>query len=137
MKTHNLFISHSWNYSDQYYRLVRLLQNRRYFKFKNYSVPRDDPIHEAGTDAKLLQAIRGQMAPCGVVLILAGVYGSYSKWIDKEIDLAEEGFDNGRKPIIAIVPRGSKRISARVKGAADRVVGWNTDSIVDAIRDIA
>ncbi len=136
MKTHNLFISHSWSHSNSYNRLVNLLRNRKYFAFKDYSVPRDDPIHNAPTDAALRRAIQNQMAPCGVVLILAGVYATYSKWIDKEIDLAESGFLL-RKPIVAIRPRRSKRISVRVKQAADRIVGWNKDSIVAAIRELA
>ena len=73
--THNLFISHSWTYAGQYDQLMELLRGRAYFRFKDYSEPRDDPIHNAGTAAGLRQAIRTQMAPCGVVLILAGVYG--------------------------------------------------------------
>ena len=136
VKTHNLFISHSWSYADQYDRLVRLLQARTYFRFRDYSVPRNDPIHNAPTDVKLREAIRNQMAPCGVVLILAGVYASYSKWIDKEIALAENGFGQ-RKPIIAIEPWGSKRTSARVKAAADRTVKWYTESVVGAIRELS
>jgi len=136
VKTHNLFISHSWSYSDQYDGLVRLLKARTYFRFKDYSVPRNDPIHNAGTDARLREAIRNKMAPCGVVLILAGVYASYSKWIDKEITLAESGFGQ-RKPIIAIEPWGSERTSARVKEAADRIVKWNTESVVGAIRELS
>ena len=103
MKTYNLFISHSWRYSDQYDRLVNLLNQRRYFSFRNYSVPPDDPIQGAGGDAQLRRAIRNHMVPCHVVLILAGVYATYSKWIDIEIDLAKEGFTNP-KPIIAIRP---------------------------------
>lgn len=136
MKTHNLFISHSWSHSNSYNGLVNLLRNRKYFAFKDYSVPRDDPIHNAPTDAALRQAIRDQMTPCGVVLILAGVYATYSKWIDKEIDLAESGFLL-RKPIVAIRPRGSKRISVRVRQAADEIIGWNKDRIVAAIRELA
>ena len=135
MRTHNLFISHSWTYADQYDRLVNLLSERSYFEFKNHSVPKDDPIHDAGTDAQLREAIRRQMVPCGVVLILAGVYASYSKWIDIEIELAE-GFQQ-RKSIIAIEPWGSQRTSARVKQAADRIVKWNTESVVKAIRELA
>ena len=92
MKTYNLFISHSWSYADQYQRLVSLLNRRRYFAFKNYSVPLDDPIHRAATDAQLRQAIRNHMAPCHVILIVAGVYATYSKWIDIEIELALSGF---------------------------------------------
>ena len=136
MRTHHLFISHSWNYSDAYDRLVELLRNRSYFRFKNYSVPRNDPIHDAGTDAQLLEAIRRQMALCGVVLILAGVYATYSKWIDKEIRLATGGFDPP-KPIVAIRPWGSMRTSVSVTQAADRIVGWNTESVVGAIRELS
>ena len=76
------------------------------------------------------------MAPVGVVLILAGVYATYSKWINIEIDLAERGF-NQPKPIIAIEPWGSEKTSVRVKQAADRIVKWNTESIVNAIRELA
>ena len=136
MRTHHLFISHSWNYSDAYDRLVDLLRKRGYFSFKNYSVPRNDPIHNAGTDAQLREAIRRKMAPCGVVLILAGVYATYSKWIDKEIRLATRGFARS-KPIIAIKPRGSVRTSVPVTQAADRIVGWYTESVVDAIRKLS
>ena len=135
MKTYNLFISHSWTYSDQYGQLVSLLRNRGYFAFRNYSVPQDDPIHRVGTDARLRQAIRNQMSPCHVVIILAGLYASYSKWIDVEINLATNGFIQ-RKPIIAIRPWGNERISDRVRSAADRIVGWNTESVVSAIREL-
>ena len=135
MRTHNLFISHSWSYSDTYEGLVALLRKRPYFRFKNYSVPRNDPVHDADSDYALRQAIRNKMLPCGVVLVLAGVYATYSKWIDIEIDLAQSGFQNP-KPIIAVEPWGSQRTSRPVKDAADRVVKWNTESIVAAIREL-
>ena len=136
MRTHHLFISHSWAYSDAYEKLVALLNKRRYFSFKDYSVPRDDPIHNAPTVKALRAAIQQQMAPCGTVLILAGVYATYSKWIDEEIALAQSGFQ-APKPIIAIRPWGSARISQPVRLAADRIVGWNKDSIVAAIREVS
>ena len=34
--TYNLFISHSWVYSDAYSKLMELLSNAPYFNFKNY-----------------------------------------------------------------------------------------------------
>lgn len=77
-----------------------------------------------------------KMAPTGAVIILAGVYATYSKWINEEINLAECGFAVC-KSIIAIEPWGSARTSTRVKNAADRVVGWNTESVVKAIRELA
>ena len=135
MRTHNLFISHSWTYGDAYAKLVNLLDKRLYFRYKNYSVPEDDPIHNAGTDHQLYEAIKRQIAPCGVVLILAGVYATYSKWIDKEIYICKTEFKIP-KPIVAIEPWASERTSRLVKDNADVVVGWRTDSIVDAIREL-
>lgn len=136
MRSFNLFISHSWTYGEQYNGLVALLRNRPYFDFRNYSVPKDDPVHDAPNAETLRAAIRMRMSSCGVVLILAGVYATHSKWINEEIVLAQKGFNNP-KPIVAIERWGSKHTSTVVKEAADRVVKWNSNSIVDAIRELA
>jgi len=136
VKTYNLFISHSWAYSNAYDGLVNLLDARKYFSYRNSSVPKDDPLHTIGTDKALYAAIKKKVSSCSVVLILAGVYGSYSKWIDKEIQIAQTEFSVS-KPIIAIKPRGSQRTSTKVTEAADKIVGWNTESIVSAIRELA
>ena len=127
---YNLFISHSWSYSDQYNRLVALLDAAPYFTYKNYSVPKDDPIHNAPYQWQLKEAIRRQMQPASCVISLAGVYSSYSKWINIEIELAK----SMNKKIIAVEPWGSLRTSLTVKNSADEIVGWNTSSIVRAIR---
>lgn len=131
MTTYNLFISHSWTYSDAYDKLVGLLNAKPYFYYKNYSVPKDDPIHNAQSQVELAKRIRQQMQPASCVLILAGVYSTYSKWINIEIELAKS---MGKK-IIAIQPWGAERTSKVVKDNADVIVGWNTDSIVNAIRN--
>lgn len=128
--TYNLFISHSWAYSDAYKRLVALLDAKPYFSYRNYSVPKDDPIHHAEYDYQLKLAIKEQMQPASCVLILAGVYANYSKWINIEIELAQQM----GKTIIAIEPWGAEKTSVKVKNTADKIVKWNTDSIVDAIR---
>ena len=127
---YNLFISHSWTHSDAYEKLIRLLDSEQRFLYRDYSVPKNDPIHNANNDAQLKAAIRNQMQHASCVLILAGVYASYSKWINIEIDLAKEM----NKKIIAIEPWGSERTSLIVKNNADEIVGWNTSSIVRAIR---
>lgn len=135
MRTFNLFISHSWTYGHGYDRLVALLRERSSFAFKDFSVPKDDPIHDAPDADLLREVIRSKMSHCSAVLVLAGVYATHSRWIDEEIRLAK-GFDPPKK-IVAIEPWGSKRTSAPVKHAADRIVKWNTDSIVQAIREVA
>ena len=128
--TYNIFISHSWTYSEQYKGLMRLLDANPYFSYKNYSVPKDNPIHNAPNTYQLKEAIRRQMQPASCIIILAGVYSSYSKWINIEIQLAQE---MGKK-IIAIEPWAANHTSTVVKNAADEVVKWNTSSILRAIR---
>lgn len=132
---YNLFISHSWAYSDSYTKLVSLLDKGHYFKYKNFSVPKIDPIHNANSDKELYDAIKRKVNSCHVVIILAGVYSSYSKWINKEIVIANKEFLIS-KPIIAIEPFGSERTSKIVKDNADRIVKWNSSSLISAIREL-
>ena len=47
-----------------------------------------------------------------------------NKWLAQEMG----------KKIIAIQPWAAQRTSQVVKNAADEIVGWNTSSIVNAIR---
>lgn len=133
LKSRSLFISHSWSYGDAYDRLVTLLDAAPNFLYKNYSVPRDDPVHDAPNVDALYRAIKTQMAFCNVVLIMAGKYATYSKWIQREITIAKNDF---RKAIVAIRPWANEQVSSVVTAAADRLVGWNTSSIVAAIREL-
>ncbi|EIA1617532.1 TIR domain-containing protein [Vibrio parahaemolyticus] len=130
MKTYNLFFSHSWNYGAQYSSVVSLLSNRSFFSFRNYSVPSHNPIVGARTDAQLSAAIENKIRASSVVIIMAGVYSTYSKWINKEIEIAKKL----GKPIIAVKPFGSTKISSPVRAAANEVCNWSTESIVSAIR---
>ena len=127
---YNLFISHSWTYSDAYEKLVNLLNGVSGFAYRNYSVPKNDPIHNAPYDYQLRAAIRNQMQHASCVLVLAGVYSTYSKWIKIELEIAAE---MGKK-IIAIEPWGSEHTSTIVKRYADEIVKWQGSSIVKAIR---
>lgn len=135
MRQYNIFISHSWAYTDAYEKLTKMLDADSRFNYKDYSVPKDDPIHNAPNSTALSQAIQNQMRFCDVIIILAGVYSTYSNWINKEISIAQ-GFTNP-KPILAIEPWASERTSSVVKDSADKIVKWNTSSIVDGIRELA
>ena len=133
-KTYNIFISHSWEYSDAYDILCKMLNEKSYFFYNNHSVPKNDPIHTNGTDRELKIAITNKMSNCHIMLIMAGKYSTYSKWINKEIDIAKNGFLRA-KPIVGIKPWASTQVSSVVKNSADIMVGWNTNSIVQAIKD--
>jgi len=135
MRHYNIFISHSWAYGHNYDNLIKKLNADPRFNFKDYSVPKNDPIHNAPNSAQLTKAIQDQMRWCDVIIILAGVYSTYSTWINKEIALAK-GFTNP-KPILAIEPWASEKTSLVVKKSADKIVKWNTNSIIDGIRELS
>jgi MTH538 TIR-like domain (DUF1863) len=96
-KTYRLFISHSWAYGENYDKVVEMLKEQG-LSFYDHSVPKGDPIHTNGTDRQLKEAIEAKMKGTSCILILAGVYSTYSKWINKEIEIAK----SYNKKIVAI-----------------------------------
>lgn len=130
-KTYRLFISHSWSYDENYQKVIELIKNQG-LSFYDHSVPKGDPIHTNGSDKDLYDAIESKMKGTSCILILAGVYATYSKWINNEIEIAQ----SYGKSIIAIEPWGSEKTSTVVKNAAHKIVKWQGKSIVDAIKEL-
>ena len=130
LRTYNVFISHAWSHSEEYYRLEEMLDKAPNFQWKNYSVPAHDgfgKMSQKALEDQLLEQIR----PTSVVLILAGMYINNSDWIQKEIDMAAEL----GKPIIGIKPWGNEFVPKIVKESSNgNIVGWYTPSIIEAIR---
>jgi hypothetical protein len=127
---YRLFISHAWRYHDDYARIVEMLDDAPRFIYSNYSVPRDDSYDGMGND-ELYEQLRKQIRPVESVVILGGLYVSYSNWIRFEINFAKRL----QKPIIGVKPWGSTRTPKAVKQSANVIVGWNTSTIVSAIRE--
>ena len=141
-KEYNLFMGHSWCYSDAFERFKRLLDvrpyfcSRPYFRYRDYSVLECESV-QLESDEELYQSIYNKMEPCHIAIILAGVYATYSKWIDKEILIAKNEFPYP-KPILAIKPWwGDYNISLPVTQNADAIVDWSTISVIRAIREVA
>ena len=132
LHTYGLFVSHAWDYNEEYYRLLDFLMDEPNFQYVNYSVPEHDPIHTNNNDA-LAAEIQKQMRPAEVILVISGLYVAHSDWIQYEIDVAKWM----KKPIIGIKPWGSERIPQAVQSAANQIVGWNATSIATAIRQEA
>lgn len=129
---YNIFISHSWKYSEAYKSIASFLDtNLGVDNWRDYSVPMDDPIHTNGSDQELYDAIERKIKYSSCVIILAAMYSHYSKWINKEIKIAHEW----GKPIIAVKPWGAERVSTTVTDAADIVVNWNGKSIAEAVKE--
>lgn len=136
MREYNIFISHSWTHTDAYDKLTNILRNAPYFSYNDYSVPKEKSLtiyNKLYYEIELKNKIKNKMKYCNVVLILAGVYSSYSDSINMEIEIAN---DLG-KPIIAIELWGSERTSLIVKENAKSIVKWNSSSIIDEIKRLS
>ena len=129
-KTYRLFISHSWKYEDAYKKMIQFLDDQG-ISYYDHSVPKNDPVHTNGTVKQLKEAIDAKIKGCSGVIILAGVYATYSKWINEEIKIS----GNYNKPIIAVEPWASEKTSKVVKDAADKIVKSNSKSLADAIKE--
>ena len=140
MSTHriHIFISHSWTYSNHYTTLKEWIFDETWsvgqasLIFRNYSVPKDDPIHNAPSDRALTDAIYRKIIRCHVVVIPTGMYVNYSKWVQKEITGAKQK----EKPILGVNPWGQQRVSSVVADAADKLVGWRKKSVVGGIWEL-
>lgn len=132
---YHLFISHAWKYGAEYNRLTNMLDNALYFNYCNYSAPHEKPLKnldstDVTTKNEIKFAIIRKIERASCVLVISGMYYNYREWMQYEIDVAKYL----KKPVIAIVPWGNHVIPREVMNAADEIVGWNTSSIVSAIR---
>ncbi|WP_317437272.1 TIR domain-containing protein [Thomasclavelia spiroformis] len=132
LKNYHILISHSWDYNSDYETIKGWLDDAKYFTWSNYSVPLSNPL-DVDSKKELKNKLRTRIEKCSCIIILSGMYVSYSEWIDYEIDTAIEL----GKPIIGVKPRGQERIPSKVSDNADVMVGWNSNSVVQAVRDYA
>ncbi len=137
MSSHQIhvFISHAWAYSDHYDTLASWIFEEKWsvgqasLVFQDFSVPKNDPIHNAANDTQLKNAIYNKISRSHVIVIPSGMYASYSKWIKREI----EGSKAYKKPILAVNPFGQQKKSGVVLDNADEAVGWNKKTAINAI----
>ncbi len=133
LNTYRIFISHAWRYGTDYNRLTSLLDNAPYFSYYNYSAPKEKPLFPPGTpytSNDIARKISDKIRPTQITLVVSGMYGAYSDWMQYEID---ESLRMG-KPIIGIYPWGQTYAPLYVQQNAVEMVRWNTSSIISAIK---
>lgn len=129
---HNIFISHAWDYSSHYNTIKDWLNNSN-IHYRDYSIPINKALPPMKT-ILLKEEIREQIRHASVVVIIAGMYVSYSDWIEFEINEAI----NMNKPIIAIKPWGNERLPKIITDniPTSNIVNWNSNSFITALRKI-
>lgn len=131
-----VFISHAWDYSDHYTKLSEWVfhmqwhwtQNNQPIYFENTSIPKNDPVHARGKQA-LENAIANRIAQSHVIVAPSGLYASHSEWIKFELQVAMQF----NIPIVQVNPWAQEKKSTIVQQYANHEVGWNSQSVVNAI----
>lgn len=122
---YRVFISHACVHDEEYKRLVKMLDKASFFYWQNYSLPINDALARPTG-----QEFHDRMALTNIVIVLSGDYCSHIDFMQQEIEIAADL----KKPILGIMPWRNQNVPHIVKELATEIVGWNTNSIVDAIR---
>lgn len=126
---YNVFVSHSWDNSEDLKNLKNLLEAKKYFNVEFKEVTKEEPINS--TNAPYIKRVlSSKIENADIVIGLAGIYASHSDWMEWELDKALAH----KTPIIGVIPWGQQKVSATVTSRSIEDVRWNTDSIVEAIR---
>lgn len=132
LKKYSLLISHSWKYNAQYQKIVNWLDNAEFFSWINNSVSADEP-YIGLSNKELRERLSYRIQFCNAIIVVSGMYVVYSDWIDYEMSEAIR-MD---KPIIGLKPWGQERVPISIQENVTTMVGWNSDSLINAIRDYA
>ncbi len=135
MKSKNLFFSYYYKNSDEYDRLIQMLEDRGYFDYSNSSL---DEESDAENEYYIKTKIRSKINWSSTIAVLIGP-GTYTrKYVNYEIEYARKK----DKRIIGVYLRGESqsKLPSELRKAHNEdyndlaLVRWNSDSIVNAIR---
>ena len=130
LKNRMIFISHAWQYNEHYWKVVEWFNDAPNFSWSNCSVPSHDGLQDK-TLAGLSRGMKSQISPSQIVILLGGMYAAHSDWIEYEISEAQRM----SKTIIGVSPWGQERVPKIVQDASIcPVVGWNSASVIQAVR---
>ncbi len=123
-----LFITHTWELSDDYLRVFEYLESARNFFYKNLSTP-DKPV--TGDKEAQREDLRRQIAPAEAVIALSSLYESQKDLMTFELLYAQAN----KKPVILMKPfGGGKDAPKAILDLTTEVVQWDERALVDAIR---
>jgi len=121
-----LFITHTWEESEDYVRFFDYISEIESFFYTNLSEPDKFP----GSSIESIQSeFNRQMKPSELVVVLSSAYVKDANLVQYQLDLARAL----AKPVIAVEPFGPEPMLKPLKDRAEQVVPWYNRAIVDAI----
>lgn len=132
MSEHNpirIYAVHGWTRDEDYARLFEFIESADNFYYRVVLNP-DAQSPEGDGVAARRTLIGTALKDAECVVCPAGTWERFNDWARYAIDTARAL----NLPIVAVEHFGPKNMDPRLKGYAAEVVGWDSRSIVDAIR---
>lgn len=124
-----IYAVHGWSQDEEYARLFEYLESAENFFYQALSNPDARSPEGEGVAARRTLISRAlENAEC--VVCPAGTWERFPDWARYTVETARRM----EIPVIAIEHFGPKNMELRLKGHAAETVGWDSRSIVDAIR---
>jgi nucleoside 2-deoxyribosyltransferase len=127
-----VFVSHTFQESDDYLRVFEFLESADRFFYLNCSKPENVP--QTGGLEAIKDELIAQIKECEAVIILASQYIEQNDLTKYQMDVAAAN----DKPIIAIRPFGGVvETPQELIDRADEHIGWNDREMVDSLKRLA
>lgn len=124
-----LYAVHGWQQDEDYVRLFEYMESADNFFYRTLSDPNAQSPQGDGTAARR-SLINEALKQTECVVCTAGTWEHFNDWARFTVETARS-LDI---PVVAVEHFGPKNIDIRLKGHAAETVGWDSRSIVDAIR---
>jgi hypothetical protein len=123
-----LFVTHTWEESEDYGRVFEYLESPGTFYYRNTSLP---GVRRPGGAEAEREELRRQIAPSEVVLVVPAAWRRDSELVLFQLNFAKAA---GR-PIVAMEHFGSTGdLPASIAALADEISAWNARNLIDALR---
>lgn len=127
-----VFVSHTFQESDDYLRVFEFLESVDRFFYLNCSKPENMP--QSGDLAAMKDELIAQIKECEAVIVLASQFIEQNELTRYEMDVAQAN----DKPIIAIRPFGGLADTPQeLIDRANEHIEWNEREMVDSLKRLA
>jgi len=127
-KSFKIFVAHTWEYSESYYRVSRYLNEISGFKHENTG--NMDLWSSVGAKPPK-EALLKQMVPAEIVIVNSEVF---KRDIEGLVSYIMDEAESCGKPIIGIDSWGPQLISPLINAKAKEIIPWDPLKMVEAIR---
>lgn len=124
-----LYAVHGWHRDEDYARLFEYIESAENFFYKVISDPGATLPGGEGAAARRSHIV-DSLKDVECVVCPAGTWERFNEWARFTVERAKER----DLPVVALEHFGPRNMDLRLKGHADEIVGWDSRSIVDAIR---